>query len=182
MEGPVNIMDEIAKAAALTNTRLSGTLGKAIHYAWGHPLEIVETLQQMTKDPNQQALKYPLVGLFTDIAVQRNLDGFYGQAKFTIIVATLTKPEYKAAQRKAINFGPILQPIKTELIRQITRLPQFIYPGDLYFTEIEHYYWGKEGLYGNKGNIFNDWIDCIELRDIQVNINNKICNTLKANI
>lgn len=175
-------MDEVGKAVAKTDTVLFPTLNKHLHYEFGHPLELVATLQEMTKDPSKQNLKYPFIGLLTDIPVDKDVVGFYGTGKFTIIIATLSLNTYKAKERLVKNFKPILQPIKVELERQLNLLPQFTTEEGIKYTEIEHYYWGKQGLYGNQGNIFNDWVDCIELRDIQVNILNPICTTLKASI
>jgi hypothetical protein len=33
-------------------------------------------------------------------------------------------------------------------------------------------YWGKQGLYGNSGNIFNDFIDAIEINELKFEILN----------
>jgi hypothetical protein len=144
-------------------------------YLWGHPLEIVNTLQEYTKNSVKEVQKFPLVALYTDIPVRKHspADGFFGLARLHIIIANLTKREYKAPERLTLNFQPILQPIKEELVKQIDRHGQWTRLGELQYEEIERYYWGKQGLYGNDGNIFNDYIDCIELRDIQINIYNK---------
>jgi len=177
MKGAVYVMDEMQAAVA----NVASKLGTPVYYMFGHPSEIVQNLTEMTAAPSKANLKYPLVALFTDILVDANKDGFYGDARLTLIIATMTKPEYKAAQRLANNFKPILQPIKCELVDQISRVKQWqpTGGGELRYKEIEHYYWGKDGLYGSDGNIFNDFIDAIELRDVMVTIKPKICSTLK---
>lgn len=147
-----------------------------LYYMFGHPLEVVDRLQELTNSPTEKDKKYPLIALFADIPIdKRKPIGFYGSAKLTIIIATLTDPKYTAEQRIEKTFKPILQPIKEQLVNLIYRHKQFSFEDELNYTEIEHYYWGKQGLYGNVGNIFNDYIDAIELKDIEVLIKNKIC-------
>lgn len=178
-------MDEIGGAVTNADAVLFPMLSKHLHYEFGHPLEIVQTLQEMTTSPTKQALKYPLVALFTDILVNNDNvpDGWYGDAAITIIIATMTTNTDKAAQRLEKNFKPILQPIKMELLKQISLIKQFSTgAGELKYKEIEHYYWGKEGLYGREGNIFNDYIDAIELRDVKIRIKPKICQTIKNSL
>lgn len=177
MKGAVYAVDEMRAVVANVAIKLE----TPVYYMFGHPNEIVQNLTEMTKAPSQANLKYPLVALFTDILVDKNRDGIYGEARMTLIIATLTQPTYKAADRLAKNFKPILQPIKCELVEQISRVKQWqpTGNGELKYKEIEHYYWGKEGLYGSEANIFNDYIDAIELRDVLVTIKPKICSTLK---
>lgn len=179
MEGAVYIPDVMKMVVDRVNT--ADPIGKSVYYMFGHPLEITARLQEMSKNPSKPD-KYPLIALFTDIAIVNDkLVGFYGAAKFSMVIATITKQTYTAEQRKEINFKPVLQPIKEELINQISRHAQFTNRDELIYTEIERYYWGRNGLYGNTGNIFNDFIDCIELQNISVNVLKKICTTIKSN-
>jgi hypothetical protein len=167
----VDIAVEMGEVVAKTQAKLA--LPQLV-YLWGHPLEVVNTLQEYTKNPVKETQKFPLVALFTDIPVRRNQPiGFFGNTRLHLVVANITKSEYKAPERLALNFQPILQPIKDELVNQITKHHQWTMAGLLVYEEIERYYWGKQGLYGNQGNVFNDYIDCIELRDLSINIYNK---------
>lgn len=144
-----------------------------LYYMFGHPKEVVARLQELTQGTTTKDKKYPLIALFADIPVDKKIIGFYGSAKMTIIIATLTDPKLTAEQRIEKTFKPILQPIKEQLVNLIYRHKQFSFPDELNYTEIEHYYWGKAGLYGNDGNIFNDYIDAIELNNIEVLIKNR---------
>jgi hypothetical protein len=40
---------------------------------------------------------------------------------------------------------------------------------------IERFYWGREGIYNNAGNVFNDYIDAIEIRNLDLKINVPNC-------
>lgn len=178
---PVYIVDEIEAVVAKTSAALNGVnppFGKIIHYMYGHPLEIVTRLQEMTQSPTQAANKYPLVALFTDFQIERgDRPDMYGRARLQLIVATITENTYQAPQRMEKNFKPILYPIYNEFLYQLFRHKQFSVQSEeeLKHTQIDRMYWGKQGLYGNVGNIFNDYIDCIELQNLIVNVKNKIC-------
>lgn len=180
MQGPVYIPDAIKEVVQWVDSALYPTLTQHVYFMFGHPLEIVTRLQEMSNDPAAPK-KYPLVALFTDIPVNKNTDGFYGSARLQIVIATLTEPNLTAQERLDQNFRPILQPIKEQFLKELSRHAQFSSEGEFEYTEIERYYWGRQGLYGNTGNIYNDFVDCIELQNVQVNINTKICSTIKSN-
>jgi hypothetical protein len=174
----VNVVEEMQVVVS----KVAAKLGRPVYYMFGHPVEIVNRLQEMTNSPSEKDKKFPLVVLFTDIAIPRNQTiGFYGKAKLQIIIANYTEQNYDSPDRLANNFKPILQPIKEELLNQISRHKQFTFEEAVEFTEIERYFWGKQGLYGNTGNEFNDFIDCIELKDVSVTIKNNICSPTLSN-
>lgn len=170
----VDIVEEVQ--AVVDKTRSAMGKDFELYYMYGHPVEIVTRLQEVTNSPKSKAKKFPLIVLFTDIEVSRNQPvGMFGNARLNLIIATLTVPTYTAPQRLENNFKPILQPIKEQFINQMERHRQFTYPQEITYTETERYYWGKAGLYGNTANMFNDYIDCIEINNLSLNIKNKIC-------
>lgn len=169
----VFIVEEMALVVAKVNE--SEQLPSNILYLYGHPLEIVSRLQSMTSSPTLKNQKFPLICLFTDIPIRKKIPGHYGSALLQMIIAVQTDASYSSEQRTEKNFKPVLHPIKQELLKQIERHKQFTFPDEMEYEEIDRYYWGKQGLYGNTANIFNDYIDCIELKDIRINIKNKFC-------
>lgn len=163
----VNVVQEIGQVV----TKTAAKLNKTIYYMYGHPIEIQNNLVELTRSPKSKDKKFPLVILFTDIKIQRNKpSGFYGSAKLQMVVANITKPEYKAPERLANNFKTVLHPIKDEFIKQLQLHKQFSFDGEVLFDDIDRYYWGKSA------NTFNDYLDCIELQDIEVIIKNKNCS------
>ena len=159
----------------LVNPRITG-----VHYEFGHPLEIIETLTEKQSGTTQAFNRYPLVALFLDIdPVDRGGQvGIYAEYTLHMAIIHATEPNYKALQRKEKVFKPILDPIYTELFKQIGNR------GDLFQIEdrelIQHrpvrrYYWGRQGLFGNTGNIFNDAVDCIEIKNLKLKVNINYC-------
>jgi len=174
MSEPVYIVEEVGTVVTKVNAALTqaGFSPLPIYYMYGHPLEIVKRLQELSNSVTEKDKKFPLIILFTDITVDKSTSGFYGSTNLRMLVANITQPEYISEQRTDLNFKPVLHPIKNELIRQISLHPQFTFEGELTYKETDMYFYGSQI---NNKNIFNDYIDAIELKDIQLNIKNKIC-------
>lgn len=172
MHAPVYIVDEIASVVTKVNTGLTASsFGHLpVYYMYGHPKEISSRLQALSNSPTEGHKKFPLVILFTDIQIDHNTPGFYGSARLRMLVANITDPNYISDQRTELNFKPILHPIKDELIKQISLHNRFTYEEELRYSETDMYFYGSQI---NDKNIFNDYIDAIELRDIRINIKNK---------
>jgi len=165
----------------------SKQLSMDLHFEHGHPSEIVESLQKMTLTPYMARKKYPLVALFQDFTVKRGTRAdLYGEVSVTVIIATLTDPFLNAPERYENNFFPVLYPIYAQFIMELSSHKSICIMNTA--TEPEHdqidrLYWGKEGLFGNTANTFNDYIDAIEIKNLQLKIFNPTCqrngNTLK---
>lgn len=177
----VDVFREIVgKVSAKLTPQLKGydELITGVHYEHGHPMEVIETLNQKDASETYQFDKYPLIALFQDFP-ERVSDntGIQSEATLHLIIARATKADFKAAERYDYNFRPVLYPVYEELLYQIHRHPAIISKGPalIRHTKYDRLYWGRQGLYGNEGNIFNDRIDCIEIRDLQLKFNQKIC-------
>lgn len=177
----IYIEEEIGVVAARTNTalqaaktagRLPSAFPSEVFYMYGHYIEVVSRLKQLSESKNLKDRKYPLIVLFTDIPVTPTGFGFFGDAKLQVMILHYTDQNYYAPDRLANVFKPVLEPIKEEFIHQVEIYEQFTRPTELAFTQIRHYFWGSAE---NKKNPFNDRLDAIELRDIEITIKNKIC-------
>lgn len=180
---PLFVVDEIGEVVTKVSTKMTPSLKDydplitGVHYEHGHPLEILETLAQKDKSDTYVFKKYPLIALFQDFTEDRNKDlGFQSNSPLHIIIARGTSQAYKAEERYAKNFKPVLVPIYLELLNQLGFSKAFSTGpiSRLRHEYTERLFWGKDGLYGKEGNIFNDFIDCIELK-INVKVNLKKC-------
>ena len=97
--------------------------------------------------------------------------------RLNFIIAMLTFREFKAAERYAQSFNPFLIPIYELFLNKIAKSGYFreTEPSRIVHTKYDRLYWGRSGLYGNEGNIFNDYIDCIELTDLTLTLKPKNC-------
>jgi len=170
MSAPV-VVDIIAGIVAKTATALD----RNILYLHGHPREITSRLTEMTKDEVISANKYPLIALFQDFEEPRK--GDFIKLRINMIIATLTNRNYKSPERYSLNFKPLLYPIYDRFIYDLSR-SEFIQESnekEIEVIKIDRLFWGRNGLYGSESNIFNDFIDCIELKDLRLSVKLKNC-------
>ena len=165
------------EAAIIADTSLDwGTLAKKVYFMQGSLLEITNVLQSYTNSPSYKNKKYPLVILVRDVKEKLNkqLNGLGTSFKCHLLIITLTNPELRSDQREAQNFKPVLLPIFEELINQISKSKLFAMPTvkDMDITKWDCYFYGtKENI---KKNIFNDYVDAIDIESITLNTKN-IC-------
>ncbi len=172
---PVYIVDIMAEVV----TAVAASLAMPVYYMHGHPLEVCDRLTKMTSGAISQAKKYPLVALFQDFDEDRGTDGtIYTEAKLHMIIAAMTSPKYTAAERYTKNFKPVLYPVYDELLYQLMLHPDTLVTDarQIKHTKTDRLFWGKNGLFGNESNIFNDFIDCIEIQNLLLTIKNKQCS------
>lgn len=180
---PVYIVDEIGAVVEAVSTKLLTQLQAfdplitGVHYQYGHPLEIIETLKQMDESQDYKFRRYPFIGLFQDFPQEVGEVGFDSEVTLHLIIARFTVNTYKAAQRYENNFKPVLYPIYLEFLEQLNFSKAFMKyaPNQIPHTKIDRLYWGREGLYKNEGNIFNDFLDCIEIRNLKLKTYLNIC-------
>jgi len=157
---------------------------QAPYYEHGHVLEVANTLISKNDDASLKYQKYPLVVLIQDMKEdigKKTHD--YSNPNMTIFIATLTDATYKAEKRKTDNFTPILYPLYKKLLNEIhySRLFCTFSPKLIEHTKFDRYYWGKEGEFANSKNIFNDWLDAIEISGLILKVksqNNLIKNQI----
>lgn len=179
MKKPIAIypQDVFADVVEMVSAKLTTQLQEVddaitgVHFQFGTGLEIIETLLQQTEmDPFS---KYPLICMFLDVQEEHNEEaGIYSRIpELRMAIVYGTDSNYKAAQRDEKNFKPILTPIYQELLDQMMNSCAFMKSGlGFEHSMTRNYYWGRSGLYGKEGNIFQDKLDAIELtfRDLKI--------------
>jgi len=181
---PIYIQDVFAEIVAKVSAEMLPTLQAlnaekgyeltGVHYQYGTGYEIIETLNQMSQN-NSNVNKYPLICLFLDVKEEfGTAPGIYSNIpELRIAICNSTSDTFKAYQRDEENFKPILTPIYQSLLRQLS-LRGDIFMGvsgkDLRHDAKRNYFWGREGVYGKDGAIFNDKLDAIEItfKDLKI--------------
>jgi len=137
----------------------------------GHPLEIVNNVQQYSQSDTLKYESFPRICLFHDFEEKITFEKL---VTLDIIIVTDTDPAYTAPQRYTNSFDPILTPLYNLFMAELAASDYIGTTDNNYFkhTKIDRLYWGKNGLYGNTGNIFNDFIDAIEINKLELIINN----------
>lgn len=174
----LEVMVQRTEAAMIADSSIvfGNGLAKKVYFMHGHPKEILSRLQALSTGPDTKNKKYPLICLFRDIKEILG-EGMYGLTSFSkprIAFVTITKPEFRADQRKEKNFDPILIPIFEEFINQIRTSEFFGSPTmeQLQVVKWDRYYWGVNLA---DSTVMNDYIDAIDLESISLNLINNIC-------
>jgi hypothetical protein len=163
----VNIVDDI-----VSKVRLEYDVeNEKPYYLHGHPLEIINTLQEYTNIASLKLKKFPLIALFEDIDASEKEGLFLTKAKLNVVIITDTLPSYKADERYTNSFDTVLTPLYELFIKYCINSRVLFTPNrKIQHNRVNHLYWGKNGLYGNEGNIFNDYIDAIEIKNLDFKV------------
>src|SRR5574343_319046 len=106
------IYDVFSTVTAAVKSALSLSV---LHYEYGHPIEIINTLTRMSQD------KYPMICLFldTDETMGRDAGMQSEYQNVHLIIANSTLKDYTASQRATLVFKPILYPIYFQLLKSV---------------------------------------------------------------
>lgn len=182
----ISISDQMRAIVEKMDTELyhADTFPYHLNFLHGHPLEIVQVLQERLNSPDHKDSRFPLIALFRDFKITKGKKteaDIVGDASLNMIIAMQTDPLYRADQREALVFKPILYPIYNELLRQIKLSAHYSvnYAG-IDHDQTDRYYWGRTGLYGNTGNTFNDYLDAIEIENMKLKVKSIHCKPFKS--
>lgn len=176
---PVYITDIFNEWMAKVNTKL--TFG--VHRYSAHILEVLENLKQLDNSGNSD-LKYPVVILICDFEEQigqnKSIEYGYEIATLNFVIASTTDRNFKQPERLTQNFKPVLYPIYNALLESILESSSvYKFTGtieDIPHVKYDRYFWGREKIFGNDANTFNDYIDAIEIRGMKIKIRMPWCN------
>lgn len=174
---PIVVVDIIGQIVDAANTAIIAKLQAydstivKINYQFGPPLEIYQTLAQMSQ--SKQAQKYPLVALFQPITQKKGgATGIDSKTPLRIIIARWGNETDKAAERYDKNFRPVLIPVFAELLYQMSISRAIATPTyeKIPMDYKEWPYWDNDGK-----NPVVDCVDIIELSNLELNFRYKNC-------
>lgn len=146
------------------------------YYLHGHPLEILKTLSGRDKSPTWKYRKYPLICLLQDFQETKGDNPSWSmQVSPRVLIVNRTKREFSSQKRYEKNFKPILYPLYELLLEAIAEIGFFGVGGPdlIQHKKTDRLFWGREGLYGSKGNIFNDYLDAIDISFVNLPVLSK---------
>jgi hypothetical protein len=139
-------------------------------------MEVIETLRQKNNVESERYTKYPLIALVQDFPEDvKGTPGVQSEPDLRLLIVNQSNPTYKASERLELNFKPILYPIYEELLEQFRKSGVFMGYGVPPHRKTDRLYWGREALIGNTANLFEDWVDCIELQSVKLKLKTKSC-------
>lgn len=143
----------------------------------GTPWEIIQRLSEKDQSKTEKFKKYPLLALFHNIEETRDPRiAIYADIRLNLVICNHTERKFDAPDRREKNFIPVLWPLYKIFLENIRKSGYFELDFEMVpHTKTDQYFWGRNGLYGMDGNIFNDYLDAVEIRNLQLSITTKTC-------
>ena len=174
------IKDEILKALGATVQddgytyakidTITGT-DKSVFVMAEHPIVALERLNELK---GTILSGRPFILLLLDI--QETVGKALINVSCDIVIGSVTNKSYSTDERYLNNFTPVLYPIYDEVMKRLENGSKTV----LTQSWIDHekwdrVLWGKQGLYGVDANIFDDYIDAIEVNQIKLTLTKSNC-------
>ena len=137
-----------------------------LNYIFGSSQYIKDILDEYSKSSAQSERKFPLVALFTPISEDRGDADYFSKAKVSLIIACSSCKEWSNEMRRTTSFKNILRPIYKRLLEVLYEDSRF---------DCENYSYGRYGAYTDSGEAVSEPIDAINIRSMEIKINNLNC-------
>jgi hypothetical protein len=156
-------------------------LGYTVHFVAGHPEEVNMLLNQKDRANVSRFEKYPLIVLFQDFLEQNKFNMPYYEVinPVFLIVNSAKIGENNTKERYTTAFREVLYPIYQTFVDTIYYSPHVspVQDFDFSFQKIDRLFWDRLGVQ-EKGFIFSDRLDAIELKISNLKISKKYCYVL----
>lgn len=144
-----------------------------VHFMDGHPLEIINRLVKREQN-GMQYDKYPLVCLFHDFPKSEFADKTI-EASLHLAICRWTDPNLIAPERYEKNFKPVLYPIHKKFMDRLIHHESFLGYAPKKNIYYDRLFWGSDKLVKGQANVFNDYLDAIEITNLTIKLNTLVC-------
>ncbi|MES2620241.1 MAG: hypothetical protein V4615_05245 [Bacteroidota bacterium] len=173
--------DVVARVSATMQSRSADSF--PVYFDYGLYVDVANNLY---KGALANESTYPLIWLVANRSSFKKGDTPYvfGRAKMDIIVAMPTNPAYTWEQRLAEVFKKRLVPVYSELMYQIGQTPAFCSPDPeavLHDWEKKIYWGGAEAGQPNTKNYFSNFIDALQIQNMELEVETHLPERFKLN-
>lgn len=147
-------------------------LSIVLNYHHGHLLEIQNKFIEWANNSGVKQEQFPAIICVQDFPEKMDTKKHQRDASLRIIICTDSKQAYDAPARYTYTFEPILYPLFDLFLYKLQGSNEVI-SYEQGFEKYDRLMWGRVQGEGTASNIFADWIDAIEI----LNLNCKIINT-----
>nr|DAU34811.1 MAG TPA: hypothetical protein [Caudoviricetes sp.] len=147
-----------------------------INFVFGSGQYVKDVLDTATKSDKTSLSKFPLIALFCPITEERNSMDYFAKAKVSLIIACSSNNEWSNEKRHETSFKNILRPIYDRFIEVLQDDDRFDWGyGKVNHGYSENYSYGRYGAYTEKGDALSETIDAINIKSMEITINNPNC-------
>jgi len=175
-----SVVDAVGEAVTIIRTKADGTTeereGVAINYIYGSGTYLKDMLDVRSKSRNPMPLKFPLVALFTPNVVKVDSRNYQYKTTLNMIIACSSKKDWSNEKRMETSFKRILLPIYEGLMSALLDDARFLWEDDFVpHTMSKNFDYGRYGAYDASGGEVSEPIDAIDIRSLEITINNEYC-------
>jgi hypothetical protein len=148
-----------------------------INYTFGNAQYVKDRLDELSKTPHGNEIKFPLIALFCPFNEQRNSPDYHSKAKVRILIACSSRQQWSNEERLDTSFRNILRPIYGSFIEALKADGRFDfgYEGHVSHEYSENYSYGRYGAHTATGEAVSEPIDAINISNLELTVKNFNC-------
>lgn len=178
-----SVVEEVGKGVTIIKTSPKGETyevsGVAINYIFGSAQYIKDMLDIRSKSAASMPVKFPLIALQTPNVLTIDSADYQYKTKLNILIACSSNKDWSNEKRMETSFKRVLLPIYDKLIEVLLSDPRF----DWGYGEVEYvphtmsknFDYGRYGAYTASGDKVSEPIDAIDIRSLDITVNNINC-------
>ncbi len=148
-----------------------------INYVFGNSQYVKDHLDELSKTPKGNDMKFPLIALFCPFEERRNNSEYFSKATVNVLIACPTSKEWSNEERLERSFRNILRPIYNRLLEALKEDGRidFGYDDVVRHKYSENYSYGRYGAHTGTGEQVSEPIDAINISNLELTITNQTC-------
>lgn len=150
--------------------------GKHVNFLWGDWTYIANQLTMMSATPQIAEEKYPVFCLFLPFDEDKSDYRYESSTNVDLLIATTTLSRYTNEERERESFKAVLRPLYALFIKHLKKYPLLDFERNhVPHTYSENYGYGARGVLMSEGKKFNDLIDGIDIKNLNLKIKKLKC-------
>ena len=179
-----SVVEAVGETVSIIRTKNDGStesvVGVPINYIFGSAQYIKDMLDVRSKGVGSNLpLKFPLIALQTPNVQTVDSGDYQYRTKINLIIACSSKKEWSNEKRMETSFKRILLPIYERLVEVLKhdRRFEWNYGGLEYVphTMSKNFDYGRYGAVTPSGQEVSEPIDAIDVRSLEIKVNNQNC-------
>jgi hypothetical protein len=168
----ITVVDYIGEIVQKTSEKVKNVISSDVFYQFGHITEINNTFSSYSKTEEFRKQKYPAILLLQDFAEKMSIDQtIETQVRLQLLIVAASTQTDRAAERYIKVFKPVLYLIYEQFIKMLNKDDRLNTP----YSGVPHEKIDRPLVSGawvettnGKANLFNDHLDAIEIRNLQL--------------
>lgn len=148
-----------------------------INYTFGNAQYVKGKLDELSKTPRGNEMKFPLIALFCPFEEKRDTPDCYSRASVNILIACSSMKQWSNEQRLQTSFRNVLRPIYRRFLDALREDGRFSieYDGQIPHKYSENYSYGRYGAHTGTGEEVSEPIDAIDIRNLELKVKQPNC-------